>query len=379
MRPFQANRIQELLAPQTGPCVSLYQPTHARYPDSQQDPIRFKNLVREIENSLKQQYATGDVQAMLGRFEALHEDKEFWKHRTPGLAILATADGFHVFDLPRSPPEVAIVADSFHVKPLIRVLQSADRFQVLGIGMHSAKLYEGNRDEMYPVELGAVPGNIKDALGEELTEPHRATRPMGKSGTAVHYGQGSKKDEADNDRERFFRAVDRGVLEHHSRKSHLPLILAALAEHHHTFRAVTQNPYLIAKGISANPDALSLDELRGEAWRCFEPYYLERLGQLVDHFNVSASRQLGSDNVEHVAKSAAAGRVGTLLVEADRQIGGRVDRHTGAVEFSQLNDPGTDDVLDDLAELVLSKRGDVVIVPRERMPTPTGLAATFRF
>jgi hypothetical protein len=35
-------------------------------------------------------------------------------------------------------------------------------------------------------------------------------------------------------------------------------------------------------------------------------------------------------------------------------------------------------VIDDLAEMVLRTGGEVVVVPKERMPTDTGLAATFR-
>ena len=38
-----------------------------------------------------------------------------------------------------------------------------------------------------------------------------------------------------------------------------------------------------------------------------------------------------------------------------------------------------DDMLDDLAELVLTKGGEVVVVPSERMPTDSGLAAICRF
>ncbi len=44
-----------------------------------------------------------------------------------------------------------------------------------------------------------------------------------------------------------------------------------------------------------------------------------------------------------------------------------------------MSDPGTGDMLDDLGELVLRKGGEVVIVPAERMPTKSGLAATYRF
>jgi hypothetical protein len=36
-------------------------------------------------------------------------------------------------------------------------------------------------------------------------------------------------------------------------------------------------------------------------------------------------------------------------------------------------------VLDDLGELVVNKGGEIVIVPAERMPTRTGIAAIYRF
>ncbi|MDZ4754581.1 MAG: hypothetical protein SGJ11_08795, partial [Phycisphaerae bacterium] len=80
-----------------------------------------------------------------------------------------------------------------------------------------------------------------------------------------------------------------------------------------------------------------------------------------------------------VAAAATAGRIGTLLVEANRQIPGRIQPGTGEVQFGNLADPDTDDALDDLAELTLRMNGQVVIVPAERMPTTTGLAATYRF
>src|SRR5207253_10374982 len=41
--------------------------------------------------------------------------------------------------------------------------------------------------------------------------------------------------------------------------------------------------------------------------------------------------------------------------------------------------PNAGDLLDEIAEEVLRTKGTVVVVPRERMPTETGLAAIFRF
>jgi hypothetical protein len=66
-------------------------------------------------------------------------------------------------------------------------------------------------------------------------------------------------------------------------------------------------------------------------------------------------------------------------VEADRQVPGHVDPLNGRIEFGNLSHPQVDDLIDDLAELVLNKGGQVVVAPAERMPTDTGAAAIYRY
>ena len=191
----------------------------------------------------------------------------------------------------------------------------------------------------------------------------------------LHYPQKPRK----HGLERFFRAVDRAVLERQSRPSGLPLILVALPEYHTLFREVSQNPFLMPEGVESHPDALRVEALRERAWRVVEPKYLARLGALVEEFGRAKSKGLGSDELASVAEAAVAGRVATLLIEAERHVPGRIDKAFGRIEFADLAHPEVDDLLDDLGELVLEKRGQVVIVPAERMPTRTGIAAIYRF
>lgn len=416
MRQVTTALLTELLADHEPPCISLYQPTHRNYPENQQDPIRYRNLLAEMENSLRQKYATREVRTLLEKFQALARDDRFWNHRTDGLAILSSPDTFQIFELQRSVSELLVVADSFHAKPLLRVLQSADRYQILVLNSHEAKLYEGNRYALDPVELTDMPSTITEALGNELTEQHlsvgahgagapRSARGgvAGSGATPSVHAHGDKKDEVDIDRDRFFRFIDRGIYEHHSRPSGLPLLLATLTEHHDPFHKVSHNPFLMADGIMMNPRGLSLDQLRAEAWRIVEPVYLHRLAKMVDDFQMARSRELGSDDLAQIAEAATAGRVGTLLVEDDRQIPGKIDLATGQIESKDLadstvrwdlrerqrkagqtlsgdlSDPKVDDVLDDLAELVLRMKGEVVVVPAERMPSTTGAVAIYRY
>jgi hypothetical protein len=115
------------------PCLSLYQPTHRHHPDNQQDPIRFRNLTRELERSLRQKHSDHDVRLLLRPFQALAEDRDFWNYTFDGLAVLAASGIFRVYKLHRPVREMAVVADTFHIKPLFRIFQSADRYQVLGL------------------------------------------------------------------------------------------------------------------------------------------------------------------------------------------------------------------------------------------------------
>ncbi len=387
MRQLTTDHLTGLLADHEPPCISLYQPTHRHHPDNQQDPVRYRNLLAELEKSLRQKYPTREVRSLLEKFQALARDDHFWNHRTDGLAILGSPDTFQIIELQRTVRELLVVADSFHTKPLLRVLQSADRYQILALNRHEARLYEGNRYALDPVELTNVPSTITEVLGEELTEQHLsvgsygagAARTAGGGATPSIHAHGDKKDEVDSDRDRFFRAIDRSIHEHYSRPSGLPLMLATLTEHHDPFHKVSHNTFLMADGIQGNPEALSLDQLRAEAWKIVEPLYTQRLAKLTDDYQLAKSRQQGSEDLAQIAQAGTEGRIGLLLVESDRQIPGRIDRTTGEVQAGDLSDPDLDDLLDDLAELVLRMKGDVVIVPADRMPSSSGVAAIYRY
>jgi hypothetical protein len=67
------------------------------------------------------------------------------------------------------------------------------------------------------------------------------------------------------------------------------------------------------------------------------------------------------------------------LVEADREIPGKIEPTTGRVRRGSLSHPAVDDQLDDVAEATLRRGGQVLVVPGARMPSPTGLAAIDRF
>jgi hypothetical protein len=380
--PLTQQSVAELNALKSAPCLSLYQPTHRNHPDNQQDVLRFRQGIESLESSLLKRFSADDTHALIAPFQTLASETDFWNHTLDGLAVFGGAGLFRVFMLPRSVAELAIVADSFHTKPLRRFLQSDSRYQILGLSRQAIRLFEGDRDSLAEIVLApAVPHTIDQALGEQRSEPHHTVASYGGVGRAsspMHHGHGGKKDEVDKDAERFFRAVDRAVIEHHSKSSGLPLILAALPEHHHLFHKISDNALLLKTGIDVSPDAITLEQLRQIAWQTLEPQFTAQQAQWADEFGSATAKGLGSDQLTEVAKAAALGRVSHLLIDAERQIPGYLES-TGTIRHADLKNPQIDDLLDDLGELVEKKGGQVHVLSTNRMPSSTGLAAIYRY
>lgn len=376
--------IQELLMPDQQPCLSLYMPTHRSHPENLQDPIRFKNLLKQLEESLLLKYSAGEVKKHLEPLEALMDDVSLWNHTSDGLAVFSRNGLFKTVALPVKVDELAMVADSFHTKPLRQYLQSTERYHVLGLSLHEVRLFEGYRHSLAEIELlPDIPRTMISALGDDLTDKHSTVASYGGTGsesTSMHHGHGGRKEEMEKDAERFFRVVASNIYERYSKPSGLPLILAALTEHHSLFQKVSKNPFLLTDGITINPSSVSPDILADLAWEIMEPEYNVKLDNLVARFEQERANGKGSDEYKEVAVAAVDGRVDTLIVEADRIIAVRITNLvTGNTQKKDLNNPKVDDLLDDMGELVMKMGGHVMVLPADKMPTETGLAAIYRY
>jgi hypothetical protein len=93
--------LEQLMLKEQPLCVSIYLPTHRTGIETQQDPIRLKNLLREAEQLLSAQgVGTHAVQKMLEPASRLLQDSDFWQHQSDGLAIFLSCNGARHYRLP---------------------------------------------------------------------------------------------------------------------------------------------------------------------------------------------------------------------------------------------------------------------------------------
>ncbi|EJL01141.1 hypothetical protein PflQ2_1692 [Pseudomonas fluorescens Q2-87] len=387
-QPFSRQMLTELLAFDEQPSLSLYMPTHRTFPERSQDPIRYKNLVRELQAQLEQQHPDLDNTSLLEPFLALVDDQDFWNSNRDGIAVFGAPDYFKVIAVNQRLPECAFANSHPYLKPLLRLAQSTERYQALCLTRDEVWLYEGSSQQLEKVELSEqVPRNQVEALGEDLTSgdqqgfPNGFSRSSERGDPMMHESAGGgKQDEINLDRERFFRAVDKAILEHHSQPSGLPMILVALPENQAVFRAVSHNSHLLGQGIDADPSRMSVEELRVHCSKLMNHSHSDRIVDSLNRYGVAVGQGRALDGLAAIAKAAWESRVALLLVEAERQVPGQLDPDKGKLIIDETGDAQAIDVLDELILAVTRQGGEVVVVPPEHvMPTDTGAAAVCRF
>lgn len=374
----QSPLIEDLISITAKPCLSLYLPTHRTQPERRDDQTRYRQLVRALSDSLKTMYADDGMTDLLAPFRALERDEAFWNSRRQGLAVFRAPGVFITQHLDRSVPEIAVVADHFHVKPLFRLLQTLDLYHVLCLTRESAQLFVGNRDGLEEVSFATGPMLlINEILGDELSDPGFSNSNSGGTDRIVPHT--TVEDEIDKDTERFFRHVDRLVMEIASRATGLPLVVASLSEQAAMFHRISRNPNLVDASIIVNPFGIELRDLVQRAWETMRPYALAESQALIEAYDEAAGHHEGIDGIFAIAQAAVEGRIDTLFVEDSRQIPGKIDELTGKVVFDDLAMTDVNDLLDDVARIVLKHAGTVIVLPTNIMPTTTGAAAILRY
>jgi len=363
----------QLLAGHRPPCVSLYMPTPRSNPPAGASGRLFEELLKKIEAGVEGRWGKPRARAMGEKIRSIPRDEHFWIGPRDGIAIFASPDHLQVVDLPQPVDARVIVNDTFHVKPLIRILQADDRYQLLCLQASAVQMFEGTRFSIREIDLRNVPRSPAEVSGMARKKNVAAAHDLVE---APHQTAGGGNGAAPRDE--FFRAVDKAVWENFSRLSRLPLILVAVEEHHKHFHDISHNQYLLPESVKLDPKGLSPDRMREEAWKIIEPTFCKEVEGVASAFRAARAHHRGSDEVMEVAEAAAQGRVGTLLVQSDVRIRGVLQHHSGQIMAPDLNHEQSD-VLDDLAELVLRQDGQVLVLPQENMPTDTGVAAIYRY
>lgn len=369
-------------APET-PCVSIYLPTHAGPSWMEHDLIALKNLLVDARRLLTSAgMRKPDAEALLGPASALLADTFFWQRRGKGLAVFARPGYFRRFRLPVSFDARAVVAERFHIRPLLDLFAGEGVFFVLELSTKGARLHRVTRFGADLVPMPAAPRDLAEELRFDDFEKHvelRAGSSAGTGGSATTYfGHGGAAESAKEELLRYFRDVDAGLRRALGSEAG-PVVLAGVSYFQAIFRGASSCRHLVAGGVEGSPAQIDTHEMLSRARGLVEPYMRRAETEAVDRYRASAGKGLASDDAGEVVNAARSGRVGVLLSARGLTRWGRLAATTGRVAVHEFPQPGDEDLAELATAETIAHGGAVYSVEPERMPEGAALAAVYRY
>jgi hypothetical protein len=389
MTPIRREDLEALTRTEQPPCLSLYAPMVQAGPQTRQNVIRFRNLVRRADEMLAERDMRPlERERFLEPLTTLAADEDFWLHQLEGLAVFRSADRFVHFRLPTPCEELVTLGKRFHVTRLIDELNRDGSFRVLALSHDDVRLYECNRQGLYRRVLPPeVPTSIAQALGPTRPSPadyqHANFKQPGdhQPGAGGNFYHGQSYGDADPKRElrKFFTMVDEGIFAAVDDKD-VPVVLAGVDYVVHLYRDQTRLPDVVEQSIQGHPADLGEQALYEKAWAIMAPWLARSAERARERWAVRAERGRASKDMRDVLVAASEGRVETLLLARDAHAWGTYDAANRKLVVDGGQAPQNEDLLELAAVETWRRRGAVYTVDRALLPDPASpIAALYRY
>lgn len=361
--------LQDLRRNRPYPALSLTMPTHRKAPDNAQDAVRLRNLVAEAGNRLESdprvtREAGAAVKAQLDR--AVEEVDQ--RRALDSLVILADADEYQIWQLPRTAPERVVLSDSYLTRNLVAAKAGARLFWVLGFSAEHATLFSGTNEGLRAEKRGGFP----------LSAPHEEPNPQREERIGDTPSTYSSEDTRN-----FLRTVDealRGVMAADPR----PLFLVGLPQALSLLDEVGESakPAVgrVAKGTTADTTA---PELLKEVSPALEDWRAQAAAEVRSRFDNARSSRSFAGGLDEVWLAVREGRAGLIAIEEHFATTVRVtDGHlepAGPDATPDTDGQVREDIVDELVEAALDNGCEVSFVADDSLAGHGRIAAVLRF
>lgn len=301
------------LARHRGPALSIFIPTARHGPETQQGPIRLRNLARSITSEAEAAFGAETAAQLLAPVWALADDRNAWQHQAEGLAIFTSPTEHRHYRLPITFDEDATIGERFRVRPLVGHLVGDEVFYILALARDSLRLFEATMQGIDELPAEALPASMDDALRYE--DPERQLRSQSVGGGNVQFHGHGAGEELDKEAlARYFRVVDRGVVEALGATTR-PVVLACVDYYLPIYRDIT-NLHVVETAVSGNPEHRSAAELHSAALPLVAPIARQRATAAAAHYQDLTGTGRTVSDLAALTAAAGEGRIDTLLIAA---------------------------------------------------------------
>ncbi len=375
--------IHELIARGDAMCLTVLMPTSPTEPPHA-DQTCLRQLLHKAESLLLDRgFAQQAAQRFLESANQLVQGDEFWRNRKHGLVLFGAAGFLRWYFVDGALPALVTLSAQFYVKPLLPSAQRQCHFHVLALSQTHVTLwhYDACAEAAQPVPLAHGRNGLHSLPHHEDLDAQRHARSFTHgtaAGPVTTHSHGAGDVQQKDKIARYFQQVSQSVDEV-LRGSHDPLILAGVDYLQSIYRQVNHPSNLVAAAIKGNPDEWSENQIVAHAKPIVASLFDANVKQALADYKAVNNTPRVTRAFKDIVRAASAGRIETLFVAQDAERWGLFNAETQQVQSRPQPKPGDEPLLNLAAVEVLRQRGQVVVLPRSKVPHGAVMAARLRY
>ena len=379
--------IQDLINTEEGLFISIYLPTFSSGVDIRQNPVKFKQLLREAEAKLyDMEMRKQDIESFLKPATNLIGETNFWQNQSDGLALFIRSEGIKYYRLPFEFKESVTVGDKIYIKPLLSLFTGNGQFNILALSKNEVRLFRCTRQNVKEIELEDAPDSVSDMQLDDDPRTKleiRVANSVGRSSLVYNnttQANGNENDYEKNELTRYFRAIDTSLLKMHSEEI-IPLVLAGVEYLIPIYREKSNYPYIVDDFIRGNPELIDGEQLHKKAWEIVEPIFTKDQEVAVEKYNQFSGQRnkLFLNSLDKIIPAAYSGQIETLFLDSELKQWGKFNHDNNSIELHNEEKVGDEDLMEYVSVLTLSRGGKVYSVPSKKVPDHNVVAAVLRY
>lgn len=358
-----------------GPCVSLY----FQNLDEHCLPEEFEAVVRRVEKLLS--FKTHPDNEVLLRHLYDFNPREYFENKSQGMAIFLSKHwaGYYLIGHPIS--DKVVVAENFHLKPLISDMQKNDQAYALTISRSEAALLfingeTGHELQTFLFHFGQNSNSVywtRDDESDNIVFPHIKN---------VSRSRGDKKGSLNRKIDHFksFLHILESKINKENEYKDLPLLVFASEPIFEIYKSVTShpNPSLIKQ--DPHKSNFRHDGIIHQSHLKLMQTMEARKKEFLEIAETKLKEQGVIDDLKKINRAALDGKVRTLFLQNKSEVRGAINKRTKLIQFEDdektlIKRRIADDILDGIASEVIKHGGEVIVVNKDQMPSPSPAAA----
>lgn len=340
------NQLLKLANEKSSLCVTIAFNTHRTSPDNQQDPIKLKNLVKEAEERILNEFDKREVASVLEKLNQLPDELEVNKN----LESLHIYLSENTFEFIRTTWPVAKegvwIDDTFAIRPLIKAMNRNKEYLILYLTQKGVHLYEA----------------LNDAIVREIENDDFPFTESKYNLTHLF----SENDQQNNKLKEFYNQVDKAV-----QRANPELVLSCLVvatdDNYSLLSQVADQPQIYLGNISIDFNSPNQkNEFIKQAWEFIKEHQEIDRNKVIEELNEAAGKSLVLTDLQEIYQAARDGRGELLVVHQDfQQPVKMIDDRTFEIVEDADEIGVVDDITSTIAWEVIAKKGRAIFTDQE--------------